>query len=118
MNEPRSGIIFRPAKRSGMGEIVVSLGKIGLYGERLLVALDCFLVVLPARDGDGQMMVSVGRSSIDLDRPAGTTSRVAKSPLLQSYEAQPIERVEIVVIGIKNNLIALLGLPKWPLIVE
>ena len=64
------------------------------------------------------MMVSVRRSSIDLYRPAKQLGRIAKSPLLQANHAEPIERIEIAAICIKDDLITLLGLSKSPLIME
>jgi hypothetical protein len=90
-----------------VAEIVVRLGKVWLERDRFLAAADRFVMPLQSGQRDRQMKLRVGRAWGDLHGAPEQNFRVGETGLLQSQQAESIERVEVPAIGVENDPIAL-----------
>jgi hypothetical protein len=83
-----------------------------------LVAFDRLFIAPQPRERDGQMMVGVGRTALDLDGPAEQICGIAEPPLLEPKQAQAVKRIKISVVCVKHDPVALFRFPKPPLGME
>ena len=94
-----------------MAEIVVDLGKGGPDGKRLLIGPGGGVEPLEARQGKAEVMMCVGRFSVDLGcPPEKRLCRLEFSPL-QANDTETKQCFEVMLVRRKDGLIELLGFP-------
>ncbi len=112
------GLLIATQHLQGVRKVVVGLGKPRIEGERMLIALDRLGMPPQSGERDAQMMMRIGGAPVGLDGAAKHLGSIAEPALLHPDEAEPIERIEVAIVGEEDFLIALLGLGELALIVQ
>ncbi len=94
----------------------MGLGKIRVERERFFEALNRLLSFAEPGERDGEVMVRLGRPSLDLGRAAEQRHRVGKAALLQPDQAEPMNGAEMPIVRLEHGFIVLGRFRQPPLL--
>jgi hypothetical protein len=111
--------LFEPSQPlQGVAQIVMGLGEVRPDGKRSLIVLDRIFGAPETRQDDPEMMVRLGRARFDLERAPKPFFGVLELSLLQTDEAQMIERTEMPIVALQHGSVQPFRVPQTPLFVE